>query len=54
MMVFHEVKHAIVAYKFMTYMNIKFVIVHNVAINIDECSHDDMQDLACGLFSMRL
>ena len=54
MMVFHEVKHAIVACKFMICMSMQFIISHNVAINIDECSHDDMQDLACGLFSMIL
>ena len=49
MMVFHEVKHVIVAYKFMTCMSMQFVIIHNVAIN-----NDDMQDLACGLFFMIL
>ena len=51
MMVFHEVKHVIVAYKFMTCMGMQFIIF---AINNDECSHDGMQDLACGLFSMLL
>ena len=37
MMVFHEVKHVIVVYKFMTCMSMQFVIIHNVAINNDEC-----------------
>lgn len=54
MMVFHEVKHVIVAYKFIIFMSMQFVVIHNVAINNDEHSHDDMQDLACGLFSMKL
>ena len=54
MMVFHEVKHVIVEYKFMKCMSMQFIIIHNVVINNDECSHDDMQDLACGLFSMIL
>ena len=54
MMVFHEVKHVIDVYEFMTCMRMQFIIIHNVAINNDECSHDDMQDLACGLFSIIL
>ena len=29
-------------------------VVRYFEINNDECSHDDMQDLACGLFSMIL
>ena len=37
MMVFDEVKHVIVAYKFMTCMSMKFVNIHNVAINNVEC-----------------
>ena len=37
MMVFHEVKHVIVAYKFMTCMSMQFVIIHNDLINNDEC-----------------
>ena len=38
----------------LTCMSMQFVIIHNVVIKNDECSHDDMQDLACGLFSMIL
>lgn len=26
--------------------------MHKHAVHNDECSHNDMQDLACGLFSM--
>ena len=37
MMVFHEVKHVIVAYKFRICMNMQFVVIHNVVINNDEC-----------------
>ena len=54
MMEFHKVKHVIVAYKFMTCMSMQFVINDNVALNKDERSHGDIQELACGLFPMIL
>ena len=41
-------------YKSMTCMSMQFLIIHNSVINKDERSHDDMQDLACGLFPMIL